>query len=153
MIRSLATGGLLPLLPSTISIRGGFPYGQEGVFPWVGPLAQYKYWNGPISLLPPTIAPQNSAVRLFGRRGGFWWHWASVTACHVLSSINARASSLAWGTFLAVRHSFSLSKPRSCRFGTRGVLLIRALLRGGINSTAEDYFGIWARLISFVIPS
>ena len=29
----------------------------------------------------PIIAPQNPAVRIFKRRGGFWWHQASVIAC------------------------------------------------------------------------
>ena len=67
-IWSLATGGLLSLLPSAISIRGGFSHGQEGIFPWAGPVAQYRYRNGPISLLPPTIALQNSAFRLLGRK-------------------------------------------------------------------------------------
>ena len=67
-----AIDGLLPLLPSALSIRGGFFRGRGGVFPWIGPLAQYRYSNGPISLFPPIIAPQNPTVRLLGRAGGFW---------------------------------------------------------------------------------
>ena len=43
MICSLATDDLLPLLPSTISIRGGFSHGRGGVLPLAGPLAQYRY--------------------------------------------------------------------------------------------------------------
>ena len=69
---SFAINGLLPLLPSALSIRGGFFRGRGGVFPWTGPLAQYGYSNGPISLFPPTIALQNPAVRLLERAGGFW---------------------------------------------------------------------------------
>ena len=48
------------------------PVTDEGFFPWAGPLAQYRHRHGPNGLLPPTIAPQNPAVRLLGRRGGFW---------------------------------------------------------------------------------
>ena len=40
---SFAIDDLLPLLLSAISIRGGFFYGRGGVFPWTGPLAQYRY--------------------------------------------------------------------------------------------------------------
>ena len=54
--------------------RGGaFPsHDRGGIFPWAGPLAQYRHRHGPIGLLPPTIAPQNPAVRLLERKGGFW---------------------------------------------------------------------------------
>ena len=52
---SFTIDGLLPLLPSAISIRGGFFHGRGGVFPWTGPLAQYRYSNGPISLFPPIV--------------------------------------------------------------------------------------------------
>ena len=48
------------------------PVTEEGFFPWAGPLVQYRHRHGPNGLLPPTIAPQNPAVRLLGRRGGFW---------------------------------------------------------------------------------
>ena len=64
------------------------------------------------TLYPPTIAPQNPAVRLLGQRGGFWCRRAYVTACQVLSFINVGASSFAKGMFLVVRHSFSLPMPR-----------------------------------------
>ena len=64
-------------------------------------------------LYPPIIAPQNPAVRLLGRRGEFWCRRAYVVACQVLSFTNAGASSFARGTFLVVRHSFSLPMPRS----------------------------------------
>ena len=43
MVWSFAIDGLLPLLPSAISIRGGFFHGRGGVFPCTGPLAQYRY--------------------------------------------------------------------------------------------------------------
>ena len=36
-IWSIATGGLLPLLPSAISIRGGFSLAEEGSFHGLGP--------------------------------------------------------------------------------------------------------------------
>ena len=42
-IWSLATDGLLSLLPLAISIRGGFSHGRGGVFPWAEPLTQYRY--------------------------------------------------------------------------------------------------------------
>ena len=64
---SFAIDGLLPLLPSAISFRGGFFHGRGGffhgrggVFPWTGPLAQYRYSNGPISLFPPHNSPSKS---------------------------------------------------------------------------------------------
>ena len=119
---SFAIDDLLPLLPSAISIRGGFFYGRGGVFLWTGPLAQYRYWNGPISLFPPTIAPQNPAVRLLGRAGRFWWHRASVTVSQALPSINARVSLFARGAFLAMGYSFYLSQLHLCHFDTRGAL-------------------------------
>ena len=51
-------------------------------------------WAGVFKFFGLTIAPQNPAVQLLGRRGGFWCPWAFIMACQVLSSINARASSL-----------------------------------------------------------
>ena len=48
------------------------PATDEGFFPWARPLAQYRHRHGPNGLLPPIIAPQNPAVRLLRRRGGFW---------------------------------------------------------------------------------
>ena len=48
------------------------PATEEGFFPWTGPLAQYSHRHGSTGLLPPTIAPKNSAVRLLERREGFW---------------------------------------------------------------------------------
>ena len=53
-----------------IHVEEDFSWPRRG-FPWAGPLAQCKHRHGPISLLPPTIAPQNPTVRLLGRRGGF----------------------------------------------------------------------------------
>ena len=120
----------------------GYTYGRRGSFPWprrILPMA--KGWAflgsglGPSAdidmgfpvLYPPTIAPQNPDVRLLGRRGGFWWRRAYVTACQVLSFINAEASSFARGTFLVVRHSFSLPTPCSYHFVTRGAPSLRSL--------------------------
>ena len=40
---SFTIDDLLPLLPSAISIRGRSFYVRGGVFPWTGPLAQYRY--------------------------------------------------------------------------------------------------------------
>ena len=48
------------------------PHDQGGIFPLVGPLTQCRHRHGPTSLLPPIIAPQNPAVQLLRRRGGFW---------------------------------------------------------------------------------
>ena len=48
-------------------------------------------------------------------------------ACQVLSFINVGASLFTKGTFLVVRHSFSLPMLRSYRFGTQGVPLLRFL--------------------------
>ena len=47
------------------------PATDEGFFPWARPLAQYRHRHGPNGLLPPIIAPQNPAVRLLKRKGGF----------------------------------------------------------------------------------
>ena len=57
-------------------------------------------WVGVAEFFDPTIAPQNSAVRLLERRGGFWCPQAFIMACQVLSFISARAFSLVQGTFL-----------------------------------------------------
>ena len=116
-----------PFVLGYIHAEQGSFHGQWGVFPWTGPLAQCGHWHGPPGLLPLTIAPQNPAVRLLRWTGGFWWHRASVLTCQILPSINAKASSLAWDTFLAVRHSFSLSRPLSCRFGARDALSLGSL--------------------------
>ena len=62
-------------------------------------------WVGVAEFFDPIIAPQNPAVRLLGRRGGFWCPRAFVMACQVLSSINARAFSVVQGTFLAFRYT------------------------------------------------
>ena len=97
-------------------------HGRGGIFPWVGPLAQCRQRYRPISLLPLTIAPQNPTIRLLGRIGGFWWHRACVTVSQALHCINARVFSFTRGASLAVRYSFSLSKPHPCRFGTRCAL-------------------------------
>ena len=52
-----------------------------------------------------TIALQNPAVRLLGRRGGFWCPQAYVTARRVWSFVSARASSPAQGTLLVLRYT------------------------------------------------
>ena len=62
-------------------------------------------WTEVAKLFGPTIAPQNPAVRLIGRGGGFWYPQAYVTAGWVLSSVSARAFSLAQGTLLALRYT------------------------------------------------
>ena len=50
---------------------------------------------GTVKFLGPIIAPQNPAVWLLGRRGGFWCPRAFIMVCQVLSSINTEAFSLA----------------------------------------------------------
>ena len=55
-----------------------------------------------VKFFDPTIALQNPAVWLLGRRGGFWCPRAFIMACQVLSSVNARASSLVQGLFLVL---------------------------------------------------
>ena len=78
--------GLSPLVLGNYSPRHG---------PWVlmesGPGHKFS---------GPTIAPQNPAVRILGRIGGFWWHQVSVKTCQSLSPINSQDSSSAWDTFL-----------------------------------------------------
>ena len=118
---------LLPLPSATFMVEEGPSHGQGVGLSWVGPWAQHRHWHGLPGFIPPTIASQNPAVWLLGRGGRFWWRWAYVMACQVLYFINVGASSFAWGTFLVVRHSFSLPTPRSCRFGTQGVLSLRSL--------------------------
>ena len=60
-------------------------------------------WAGVAKFFGPTIAPQNPAVRLLRRGGGFWYPQAYITAGWVLSPVSTRASSLAQGTLLAFR--------------------------------------------------
>ena len=62
-------------------------------------------WAGVAKFFGPTIAPQNPAVYLLGRGGGFWCPRAYVTVGRVLSPVSARASSPAQGTFLAFRYT------------------------------------------------
>ena len=62
-------------------------------------------WAGVVKFFDPTIVPQNPAVRLLGRRGGFWCPWAFIMACQVLSSISARAFSLVQGMFLVLQYT------------------------------------------------
>ena len=62
-------------------------------------------WVRVVKFFDPTIAPQNPVVRLLGRRGGFWCPWAFIMACQVLSSVNARASSLVQGLSLVLRYT------------------------------------------------
>ena len=74
MIESVIAGGR-SLLPSSATMCGGglSPWLRKGFFPWAGPLDQYKPRHRPTGLLPSlTIAPQNPAVQILGRRGGFW---------------------------------------------------------------------------------
>ena len=51
----------------------------------------------------PTIAPQNPAVWLLGRGGGFWCSRAYIMADQVSFPMGIRASSPAQGTLLAFR--------------------------------------------------
>ena len=51
-------------------------------------------WAEIVKFFGPTIAPQNPAVWLLGRKGGFWYPRAFIMACQVLSSISTRAFSL-----------------------------------------------------------
>ena len=60
-------------------------------------------WVGVSRFFGPIIALQNPAVRLLGRRGGFWCPQALIMACQVLSSASARASLPAQGTLLTFR--------------------------------------------------
>ena len=78
--------------------RRTLPATEERFFPWAGPLAQCSHRHGPTGLLPHTIALQNPTVRLLGRRGGFWWYWASISACHV------RPSTKGQSLFVCPRH-------------------------------------------------
>ena len=61
-------------------------------------------WAGVVEFFNPTIAPQNPAIQLLGRRWGFWYPRALIMACQVLSFISARAFSLVQGTFLALQY-------------------------------------------------
>ena len=62
-------------------------------------------WAGVTKFFGPTIAPQNPAVQLLGRGGGFWCPQAYVMAGRVLSFVSARASSPAQGTLLVLRYT------------------------------------------------
>ena len=72
-------------------------------------LGKFPPWHGPWTLVErgpchkfsgPTIAPQNSPIRLLGRIGGFWWHQTSVNTCQSLSPIGSWDFSSARDTFL-----------------------------------------------------
>ena len=96
MIWSVITSdGLPPLSSATSMPRRVLPMAEEGFFPGLGPWPNVDVDMDLFGLLPPIITPQNPAVRLLGRRGGFWWRRAYVMACQILPSINARVSSLA----------------------------------------------------------
>ena len=58
-------------------------------------------WVGAAEFFGPTIAPQNPAIWLLGRGGGFWCPRAYVMAGRVLSPVSARASSPTQGMLLA----------------------------------------------------
>ena len=60
---------------------------------------------GVAKFFDPIIVPQNPAVRLLRRRGGFWCPRAFIMACQVLSSVNARVFSLVQGTFLVLQYT------------------------------------------------
>ena len=88
-------------LPATL----GLPYSSSDVFPssaWA--LGLILIWAGVPRSFGPTIAPQNPAVRLLGRRGGFLCPRGTLPACQVLSSVGIRAFSFAYNTFMALRY-------------------------------------------------
>ena len=127
----------------------GYIYGQRGSFLWPRGRPSLGWALGPALTLTwaswiytPHNSPSKSCYPTPRTGGGFWWHLAYVMACHVLSFINAGASSFAWGTFLVVRHSFSLPTPRSCRFGTRGVLSLRSLYEASQIQRLKTTLGI-----------
>ena len=60
-------------------------------------------WAGVAKSFGPTIAPQNPAVRLLGRKGRFWCPRALVMASRVLFPVSVRAFSPAQGMLLAFR--------------------------------------------------
>ena len=62
-------------------------------------------WVEVAKFFDPTIAPQNPAVRLLRWRGGFWYPWAFIVACQVLSSVSTRVFSPVQGTLLALRYT------------------------------------------------
>ena len=43
------------------------PHGRRGIFPWAGPLTQFRHQRGPIGLLPPTF--------------GIWHIWHIYCEC------------------------------------------------------------------------
>ena len=95
-------------------------------------------WAGFAKFFGPTITPQNLAVRLLGREGGFWCPWAYVTASRVLSSVSARASSPAQGTLLVLwymRHVIinAFMKRRGLLRYTRRAFISAFMKRRGSN--------------------
>ena len=62
-------------------------------------------WTEVVKFFDPIIAPQNPAVRLLGRRGGFWCPRAFIMACQVLSFASARAFLLVQGLSLVLRYT------------------------------------------------
>ena len=95
------------------------PYlAEEGFFPWPRRGSSLDWALGPTCILvwapqsiTPTIAPRDSSFLPHGRKGGSRCDdspFTSILHC------------------LIVRYSFSLSKSRSCHFGTRGTLSLRS---------------------------
>ena len=76
----------------------------ECFFPLGVGLGLCMKWVRAAEFFGPTIAPQNPAVRLLKRKGGFWCPQALVMAFQVLTTVSVRAFSFAKGTFLALRY-------------------------------------------------
>ena len=115
-------------------------------------------WAGvPISF-GPTIAPQNPAVRILGRRGGFWRSRAYIMAGWVLFPYGRQGFFVypwhAPGTsaYEAHYHECSLFGDNADRFGIRRVYSM-APLWSSADLEVEGPLGNWVKFILFDILS
>ena len=124
---------------SSISWQSGFPLFVLGYFFLLGMgLGLDMKWARVPRSFGPTIAPQNPAVRLLGRKGGFWCSRAYIMA-------RSRCFGI-WGAL-----SLILLWDDEDHFSIRNVYSM-APLWNGTDLAVEDSLGNWAKFISLDIP-
>ena len=117
-------------------------------------------WNGPKPLEPsgPTIAPQNHAVRLLGRWGGFWRSRAYIMAAWVLFPYGCQGFFVyPWhapgaSAYEVHCHQCFLFRDNADRLDIRNVYSM-APLWSGADLEVEGSLGNWAKFILLDIPS
>ena len=117
-------------------------------------------WNGPRPVEPsgPTIAPQNPAVWLLGRRGGFWRSrayvmigWVSFPyGCQSFLDYPWHAPSVS--AYKVHRHHSLFFGDNADRFGIQKAYSM-APLWSGADLEIEGSLGNWVKFILLDIPS